>query len=202
MTVSAIYDRHFFARQLRWREEYDAIADTLVKHMPFSSVLDLGCGSAFLITRLARHGKSVLGIDGSSDARVFAAAELHDKILTHDLTSPIEIGRYDLVICTEVAEHLPAAHADTLVSSICRNAGRWVFFTAALPGQGGHGHVNEQPHGYWIDRFRERGWALDAGRTAAFRRELSERVRIARWFPMNALLFSVEGDEAPRSGPD
>jgi SAM-dependent methyltransferase len=191
MDISAVYDRRFFARQVPWRDEYDAIADALVEHLRFSTVLDLGCGTGFLIARLARHGKTVTGINGSRDAHVFAASEVRQKILIHDLTGPVELGQYDLVICTEVAEHLPAAYADTLIESICRNAGAWVFFTAALPGQGGHGHVNEQPHRYWIYKFRERGFALDAARTASFRRGLSQVIRVAQWFTRNALLFSL-----------
>lgn len=199
MDVSAVYDRRFYARQVPWRDDYDAIADTLVKQLRFSTVLDLGCGSGFLIARLARRTKAVTGVDGSRNAHVFADPEVRQNIVIRDLTAPVQLGRYDLVICTEVAEHLPAAYADTLVESICRNAGTWVFFTAALPGQGGHGHVNEQSHAYWIGKFRERGFAFDAPRTAALRRDLSQVVRIIHWFTRNALLFSLA---AHRVGDD
>jgi hypothetical protein len=51
------------------------------------------------------------------------------------------------VICTEVAEHLLAEHADALIENIDRAAAEWVFFTAATLGQRGFGHVNEQPPG-------------------------------------------------------
>ena len=64
-----------------------------------------------------------------------------------DLCGRLELGRYDLVICTEVAEHLLAEHADTLIENIDRAAAEWVFFTAAALGQRGFGHVNEQPPG-------------------------------------------------------
>lgn len=193
MGISAVYDRQFFARQVPWRGEYDVIADTLVRHLRFSTVLDLGCGSGFLIARLALHGKAVTGVDGSRSAHIFAADEVRKNILIRDLRLPLDLGRYDLVMCTEVAEHLPAAYAGALVDSICRNAGSWVFFTAAQPGQGGHGHVNEQPHGYWIGKFLQRGYSLDEPRTTAFRRDLSRSVRVIRWFTHNALLFRIDG---------
>jgi SAM-dependent methyltransferase len=191
MDISAVYDRRFFARQVPWRHEYDIVADALAARLPFNDVLDLGCGSGFLIARLARHGKAVTGVDGSPDSHIFAAAEVRHKIMIRDLRQPLDLGRYDLVICSEVAEHLPAAHADTLVASVCRNAVGWVFFTAALPGQGGHGHVNEQPHDYWIDKFRRRGYPFDLPRTMAIRQDLAGSLRLIRWFARNAMLFSA-----------
>jgi len=191
VSCAAIYDAEFFTRQLPWRHEYDLIADTLVKCLQFSSVLDLGCGPGYMIARLTSHVKTVAGVDGSRETGIFAPAEVRDKIVIRDLTAPLRLGSYDLVICTEVAEHLPAAHADTLVDSICANALRYVFFTAALPGQGGYGHINEQPHEYWITRFRERSFTLDESRTNKLRGDLLEVIRIAYWYPKNALLFSV-----------
>lgn len=197
MDIEAVYDRRFFARQVPWRDEYEVIADALVRHVRFSTVLDLGCGSGFLIARLAQHGKTVTGVDGSPSAHIFAADEVRQNIMIRDLRLPLELGKYDLVMCTEVAEHLPAAYADILVHSICRNVNAWVFFTAAQPGQGGHGHVNEQPHAYWIRKFRERGYSPDGPRTMAFRRDLSRSVRVIRWFTHNALLFGSAGKPTP-----
>ena len=189
MDISAVYDRGFFARQVPWQAEYELIANILVKHLPFFSALDLGCGSGFIIARFAQLGKEVTGVDGSPSAHIFAPPEVRPRILTRDLRLPLELGLYDLVLCTEVAEHLPASDADTLVASICQNARSWVFFTAALPGQGGHGHLNEQPHGYWIEKFRQRGFVLDKPLTASLRQDLWQAIEVIRWFPRNALMF-------------
>ena len=37
-----------------------------------------------------------------------------------------------------------------------------VIFTAALPGQGGTHHVNEQPHEFWDELFRACGYRRSA----------------------------------------
>ena len=61
--------------------------------------------------------------------------------------------------------------------------------TAAPPGQGGTGHVNEQPQSYWIDRFRTEGMEYDEGRSrevaTGFRRE---GVR-STWLADNVMVF-------------
>jgi SAM-dependent methyltransferase len=183
------YDREFFAMHLPWRPDYDILADALVRAIAFDSVLDLGCGTAFLLARFAAHGKRVAGMEPSEHARDFIPAEVRDAVVPGDLAAPLDLGRHDLVICAEVAEHLPASQSDRLVATICRAADRWIFFTAAVPGQGGFGHVNEQPHAYWIERFARHGARLDPARTQALRATLAPALQITWWFARNALLF-------------
>ena len=64
----------------------------------------------------------------------------------------------DLVLCTEVAEHMAPEHAGRLVSVLCDGGAPWIVFTAAPPGQGGLDHVNEQEQEYWIEKFAARGY--------------------------------------------
>ena len=45
-----------------------------------------------------------------------------------------------------------AAFADVFVDSLCRH-GELIIFSAAVPGQGGERHVNEQPLEYWREKF-------------------------------------------------
>lgn len=77
-----------------------------------------------------------------------------------DLCLPLLLGSYDLVVCLEVAEHIPVQFADVLIDSLCYHANT-VVFSAATPGQGGHGHVNEQPFEYWAAKFSARGFVPD-----------------------------------------
>jgi predicted TPR repeat methyltransferase len=187
--ISAAYDADFFAMHQPWRAEYDAIADALAHLIDFSSVLDLGCGNGFILDRLHQHGRSVRGVDGSVHALQAAPPSIREKLTLADLTAPLRLGRHDLVICSEVAEHLAAHRADRLVDTICAHCGRWVFFTAATPGQGGHSHVNEQPHDYWIAKFARRGLRLDPDMTQRLRSELAQALHTAWWFARNATIL-------------
>jgi SAM-dependent methyltransferase len=189
MDLSAFYDRSFFERHVPWRAEYEAIADMLAARLTFLSVIDMGCGNGFIIARLAQLGKEVTGIDGSLHAIASAPPELRPRFMTADLTHPLRLGHYDLVICSEVAEHLEARYADVLIDTICSNSAGLVFFTAATPGQVGQGHVNEQPHDYWIGKFEQRGFRLDATSTLSLRHDLSKRINTISWFTDNTLIF-------------
>jgi hypothetical protein len=110
----------------------------------------------------------------------------------HDLSRPVELGRrFDLALCLEVAEHLPAEHAQTLVDSLVRLA-PVVLFSAAIPHQQGNHHVNEQWPEYWHIHFAQRGYvAVDA-----LRRSLWRNTSVARWYRQN-MLFYVERSSLP-----
>jgi hypothetical protein len=56
---------------------------------------------------------------------------------------PLQWWRFDLALCLEVAEHLPAAAGDSLVRRLA-SVGARILFSAAIPGQGGRNHVNEK----------------------------------------------------------
>ena len=189
LDATNVYQRSFFEVQLPWRAEYDAIADRLVHYLDFSSALDMGCGNAFLIARLAQLGKNVAGVDGSMHALDCVPQELTPNIGIVDLTRPVRLGRFDLVICSEVAEHLDAQFADTLVDSICQNSGGLILFSAATAGQGGFYHVNEQPHDYWIARFHKRDFEVDHEVTQNLREDLSRTISAMWWFAKNALVL-------------
>jgi ubiquinone/menaquinone biosynthesis C-methylase UbiE len=179
------YDRSFFQMHVPWQEEYVNIAEALEQNMVFGSALDLGCGNGYIIAHLERHrGKTVKGIDGSSNVLRYSP-----RIEIADLTRPMEVGRHDLVICTEVAEHIEERYADTLIDTICRSSREWVFFSAAKAGHGGHLHVNEQERPYWIDKFRRRGFVIDVERTSAIADELSSKNKKTWWFAANSFVL-------------
>jgi len=77
-------------------------------------VLDLGCGSGRLVAELARRSFSVDGIDVEERVialgrRLLASRGLAARLYVgdvHDPTHPIAAGGYDVVVCTEVLEHV------------------------------------------------------------------------------------------------
>lgn len=66
----------------------------------------------------------------------------------------------DLCLCLEVAEHIPRRHVRHLCQLLSTVAPILVF-TAAIPGQGGYFHVNEQSQSYWIDLMKAVGMEHD-----------------------------------------
>jgi 2-polyprenyl-3-methyl-5-hydroxy-6-metoxy-1,4-benzoquinol methylase len=178
------YDDKFFRMHIPWKQEYDEIAAILDTHLAFKSVVDLGCGNGYIIDELDRRGKTVYGIDGSSTTQRF-----NPRVHIMDLTIPLQVGRYDLVICTEVAEHIDEKYADVLVNSICDAARGYIFFSAARAGFGGHCHVNEQERPYWIEKFQRRSVAVDEQLSETIRQDLLKRTKRIWWFAANAFVL-------------
>jgi hypothetical protein len=108
------------------------------------------------------------------------------KVTITDLEQPVDVGRkFDLAISLEVGEHLSADAAPHLVKSLVSHADH-VIFSAAIPFQGGHHHVNEQFLSYWINLFAEHGYRpIDI-----FRGPLWNDAGVLWWLKQNCVLFA------------
>ena len=149
------------------------------------SVIDVGCGTGTWLAVFREHGaRTILGVDGIWIER--ETLEIPpENFKTHDLATPLRLDRtFDLVVCLEVAEHLPSASANGLVESLTR-LGSVILFSAGIPCQGGTHHLNEQWPGYWATKFEERGYVtVDLIRPKVWNNE-----SVAVWYAQNALLF-------------
>jgi SAM-dependent methyltransferase len=118
------------------------------------TLLDVGCGIGTWLKVFERHGvKDFLGVDGEYvDKRLMMIPE--EKFLALDLRKEFSLNRkFDLVVSLEVAEHLPEESANGFVKSLTEH-GDVILFSAAIPGQGGQNHLNEQWPSYWQEKFK------------------------------------------------
>jgi SAM-dependent methyltransferase len=156
--TGTLYKGTFFRHPAQRSAE--AIVPVVIDLVQPRSVVDIGCGTGTWLAAFHRHGVAdVFGLDGDWVPRDRLEIP-RDQFQSHDLSQPLDLGRrFDLAVCLEVAEHLPAVAADSLVGLLTRHASV-VLFSAAIPGQGGTGHVNEQWPGYWLDRFVQRDYLV------------------------------------------
>jgi SAM-dependent methyltransferase len=150
-----------------------------------SSVVDLGCGTgAWLAVARSLGAGKILGIDGDwvpPESLLIPPGCFQGS----DLAQPLGLEqRFDLAMCLEVAEHLDANSADGLIENLCTLADV-VLFSAAIPGQGGTGHLNEQWPPYWRKRFARYGFEL----IDCLRSRLWADEAIEPWYAQNALLY-------------
>lgn len=151
-----------------------------------ASVLDVGCATGTWLAEWNSAGVSdVFGVDGDYVDR--AALQVpSDRFVAADLQQPFSLGRkFDLVQTLEVAEHLDEAHADTFVESLARH-GDTILFSAAIPGQGGTHHVNEQWPSYWSEKFEKAGYTT----YDVIRPRIWTDPRVIMWYRQNILLFA------------
>jgi hypothetical protein len=123
------------------------------------SVIDVGCATGIWLAECKRKGsKKVCGLDGPwvpKDEIEISA----DEFIEHDFgqSIPSIIGKYELALCIEVAEHLSQQTGFDLVDFLTVRADV-ILFSAAIRGQGGTGHVNENKQSYWFERFHQNGF--------------------------------------------
>jgi SAM-dependent methyltransferase len=184
--MATAYDRAFFSDladdSLRSAR---VIVPLVMDLLAPKSVLDVGCGTGAWLREFAENGVGVIqGIDGDYLER---AQLLIDPtfFVASDLTEPITLDReYDLALCIEVAEHLPPSSASMLIEELT-SAAQAVMFSAAIPGQEGVNHVNEQWLDYWRVRFSTRGFTM----IDVFRPRTRDDSRIAFYIRQNLVLF-------------
>jgi SAM-dependent methyltransferase len=148
-----------------------AISRSIRRELAPQSVIDVGCGAGALLASFEEAGVTCVGFD-YAEAALERCRRSGLTVRRLDIQrDSIPPDRADVVVSTEVAEHLDRESADRFVELVTTLAPIAVV-TAALPGQGGTDHVNEQPSEYWIEKFEARGFGFDG--------DLSTRLR-AEW---------------------
>jgi SAM-dependent methyltransferase len=185
--VNTPYNKKFYETMAGGSDRSASVVVPLILGLyKIKSVIDVGCGRGFWVNKFAEQGiKDYLGIDGSYinvDDLVIPVE--HFRAL--DLKNDVEINRrFDLACSLEVAEHLPEACAAVFVGSLVKLA-PIVLFSAAVPGQGGTHHINEQWQSYWAGHFATHGYrAADCIRPKVYANSSVEW-----WYQQNILVFS------------
>jgi SAM-dependent methyltransferase len=132
-----------------------------------TGLADIGCGSGIYEAEFKRRGLRVAGCEYSRNSRR-AAKRRGIDVHPFDLSQSSELlpgCPYPAAMTVEVAEHIPSSLADQFVTYVA-GVSNLIIFTAAQPGQGGHGHINEQPRSYWSEKFLRVGFEVDAHATA------------------------------------
>ena len=154
--------------------------------------VDVGAGSGAFAVAAQRLGRPTVAYEHGWFGRLLARKRGIDvRPLDLDRRAAHHADcRFELAYCFEVAEHLDAPLGDQLVR-FCATLAPLVVFTAAPPGQGGTGHKNEQPGGYWIDRFNGCGMRYDDPLT----REVADGFRAedvrSTWLADNVMVFAA-----------
>ena len=150
--------------------------------------IDIGCGPGMHVHALRSWGIEASGIE--PDER--AASEFIFNKSLFDLPGTNEM-QADLVICMEVAEHIEQSREDEVVQKVAATVGKWLIWTAAVPGQGGVGHINCKPKEEWAAKLEQQGLT----RIQRVENEIIDHVKrgyYMGWFVNNILFFEKKGE--------
>jgi|9_EtaG_2_1085328.scaffolds.fasta_scaffold20426_2 cyclopropane fatty-acyl-phospholipid synthase-like methyltransferase len=129
-----------------------------------TSLVDIGCGEGQYVNFFNKNGIHSIGYEGNPDVEKLTANHkpytfAHGKCHFKDFALPCEFGEiFQWGICIEVGEHIPKKYEDTFLKNIDSCITDGLIISWAIPGQGGHGHVNCQTNQYIKDKFKSMGY--------------------------------------------
>jgi len=167
------------------------ILPSLIELFGAKSSVEVGCGNGHWTQAAIDAGvETYKVVDGPWNNRAELLVDQR-HFIEADLSVPLELPqRFDMAICLEVAEHVRAESAAVLVRSLA-DAADVVLFGAAVPYQGGYGHINEQWPSYWRDLFAPLGYRpYDLVRPAHW-----DDRSIHYWYRQNAFVYVNERNQ-------
>lgn len=185
MTPKTYQDNFHKAHEDDSYKSANELIPCFLKYFSPNSVLDIGCGIGTWLKVFVKNSiHDVLGIDG--DYVILNDLVIDkSKFLPKDLNKKVNLNRkFDLVISLEVAEHILPENANTFIETLCLHS-NLILFSAAVPGQEGTMHFNEQLNDYWIKIFDKSGYVC----YDFLRHEIWNNSKISYWYRQNTLLF-------------
>lgn len=161
------------------------------------SLLDIGCGDGSLIeyaSKLIQGWWFVRGVDIVEPQNEYCIeADLREPLIT-GLGSPDKrvytlAPDFEMVVSWEVGEHLPIACSSIYADTLATFTEKWLVFTAAIPGQGGDFHINEQQPEFWRELLEERGLTYHPDLTEILRDAWKVATGPCFWLPQNLQVF-------------
>jgi SAM-dependent methyltransferase len=184
---STPYDALFYVYQREGSlRSAAAVLNAVSPILQYRSVLDIGCGAgAWLAAHRDLGITDFVGVDGNYVDRALLLFD-QQSFFALNVAEPFDLQRrFDIVQCLEVAEHIPSSASSILIDNIVRH-GDLVLFSAAVPGQGGKDHVNEQPYEHWRDMFAARHYRL----YDFVRPRIKADYAVEPWYRYNLMLFA------------
>ena len=203
-TFDAYYYAHScgrpYARDAEWLRFFGTVADRIAESKP-ARVLDAGCAMGLLVEALVERGIDAHGIDISEYAIAQAAPAIRDRLRVGSLTTPLD-GRYDLIVCIEVLEHMTPADARVALANLCAHADD-IIFSSSPTDFGETTHVNVQPPEAWAEAFAREGLLRDLDYDASYitpwavryRRRSEPIPRVVREYERVAARLMIERNE-------
>lgn len=185
--------KKFYEKTLRSdrQHSYKVIVDYIIKNIKpnLSSVIDYGCGAGWFLYYFKKAGiNDFMGIEPNKEIISVLDPSIKDNIKFLDLTKNINLDRkFDLAMNIEVVEHIDEKYADLIVDNITRHI-NLLIFSAATPGQGGYGHVNERPFEYWERKLNFVDFFCNKNQTKEFRNYLNIE-KANSWYRKNISIF-------------
>ena len=128
-----------------------------------TSLIDIGAGVGQYGYWLRENHANIqwTGYDGAENVEDFT----HNFVQWIDVTHPtFDTVHFmaDWIMCLEVGEHIPSESTHDLIALLDKHNRYGILLSWAIPGQGGHSHINERSNDNVIQLLSEKGYYQDS----------------------------------------
>ena len=187
--------RVYNAKQFdRPKEPYYALAEIADKLLKPKSVIDVGCANGFTIEWWLKHGIKADGIEGAKAAFKLMPAAVRRRVKLWDLRKPLPLGKsYNLVLFTEVAEHIKPKYENVMLKSVVGLVEKYLLISWSdkwddFKGTKRQEHFNPRPKAYVKKRLTALGLKFEPRLTEQLNLNLKETAAYQHW-KNNLLIF-------------
>ena len=168
ISIDSMYPEKYFGKETGHPNEH--MASEIYRYMQqiyqklfgrhFRSVLELGTGGGEITREFSKDALDYIAVEGtvSGVEHLIGAGIEETRIIHQNLKFLDGIDRkFDIAMCTEVAEHIEPFFASKIVDNCIRHA-EVVWFSAANRNRPAHyHHINEQRIEVWDNLFANMG---------------------------------------------
>jgi predicted TPR repeat methyltransferase len=145
---------------------FDSVAKTIVKTLKPKTVLDVGCSVGFLVSKLRKLDVEAFGVDVSEYAISQVPSDIKPYCWIGSATQTFP-NQYDLMVCIEVLEHMPAVDSLKSLENMCSKTNA-ILFSSSPHDYKEATHFNVQPPEVWASLFAKHGFFRDIDFDASF----------------------------------
>jgi cyclopropane fatty-acyl-phospholipid synthase-like methyltransferase len=179
-----INERGYWMEKDSHEHKYDSPLNNelvkILKETNCESIIDLGCGPGLYSKVFVNENFDCQCYDGNP----YTPEESDGLCSVLDLSEPFDLNKkYDCVLSLEVGEHIPKQYETIFIDNLLNHSNKAIILSWATIGQGGHGHVNEQPNNYIENLFTPHGYIRNL--------EYEKRLRDSAhwWWFKNTIMF-------------
>lgn len=186
-----LYDETQF--KFRPKKVYYAYARAVWELLRPKNLLDLGCATGYALDWWQKQGIKVNGIEPALAAFKFMPEAVKTKVRQLDLRRRLKLKTYDLVNCTEVAEHIDLKYERVMLKNVVQCVKNYLIISWSnefYPDKP-NDHINPRPAFYVKIRLRRLGLYFEPELTQELKAKLNQPV-LTNWrhWQKNILVFS------------
>jgi SAM-dependent methyltransferase len=177
--------------------EYYQCIKKAFKLKTIDTFCDIGCATGHLIQILSEYNSiSVAGVEYFEYQKNNAHESVKDCINVLDIRDPLDVDvKFDIVNCTEVAEHIDPKYLDVFLDNLKKITGKYLIFSwsnSYPPADAPPQHVSPLPPKDVMKIMTKWGFELNMEKTRVFNQESLKYNNYYPWWRESLTIWKVK----------